>query len=106
MLNTIFAQTKSEIDDFINNPIQVVKGYTFDTYDTIKRCHLYRNSQFEDNSLYCGREKIFYNIVNNPCDTETRYYNFDTKDIRLISGDFKSDLASFLITKENKYWFK
>jgi hypothetical protein len=106
MYNNIFAQTRAEIDDYINNPINIVQGYSFNTYQTIKRCHLYRNSQFEDSNLYNGREKIFYNIVNNPCDTETRYYNFDTKDIRLVAGDFESDLASFLITKENKLWLK
>ena len=40
----IFAQTRQEVYDFVNNDIKIVDGYSFNQYQTIKKCHLYYNS--------------------------------------------------------------
>lgn len=96
----IFNQTRSEIDDFLYNQIEVVPGYLFSQYDTIKRAHLYLNSQFEDNSLYNGREKIFYNISTPRKDTVVRFLDIDQKDIRMYDLDPKSTMATALLQKE------
>lgn len=96
----IFNQIRSEIDDFLYNDIEVVPGYEFNQYETIKRAHLYLNSQFQDNSLYNGREKIFYNISTPRKDTVVRFLDIDTKDIKIYDLDPKSTMATSLLQKE------
>jgi hypothetical protein len=96
----IFNQVRSEIDDFLYNDIEVVPGYNFNQYETIKRAHLYLNSQFQDSSLYNGREKIFYNISTPRKDTVVRFLDIDTKDIKIHDLDPKSTMATSLLQKE------
>lgn len=102
----IFETIKSEIDNFIDNPIEVVSGYTFDQYNTIKRNHLYYNSQFEDNSLILNREKIFDNIVTYGCEIEATLLDFDTKDSKLLALSPASTEEEFLLGKELEYYLK
>jgi len=97
---------RSEINDFLYQPIEVVPGYLFNQYDTIKRCHLYLNSRFEDSSFYQNREKIFYNIVKYRRDIAAKFLNIDTKDIRLWDMNSKSKWGTFLLEKELKLWMK
>ncbi len=108
-LNTdsIFGTVRSEIDDFIYNPIEVVPGYVFNQYDTIRRCHLYLNSRFWDsNTTYMNREKIFFNVVKYRRDIAAKFLNIDTKDIRLWELNPKSKWSTFLFEKELRLWMK
>jgi len=83
--SNILAIVRGEINDFMYNSIEIVPGYTFNQYDTIKRCHLYINSRFEDNSMYQGREKMFDNKIKPKRDRVAAFLNIDTKDIKVIS---------------------
>lgn len=103
---SIYGQIRSEVSDFVNNDIEVVSGYTFNTYQTIKRCHLYYNSMFESNTNTDDREKIFYNIVKYRAKVASRMLNIDTKDIRLFPMNPNSKLSTFLLEKELKQWLK
>lgn len=104
---SIFAQIRTEVYDFINNYINIVDGYSFNQYQTIKKCHLYYNSRFISGELDSnGRKKIFFNVVKSPCKVASRFLNFDTKDIRLISNTKDSEMATFLLEKELKNWMK
>ena len=47
------------------NFIEVVEGYIFSSYWTIRRCHLYFNSQMQNKMDYQNRERIFFNISKN-----------------------------------------
>lgn len=103
----IFAQTRQEVYDFINNNIKIVDGYSFNQYQTIKKCHLYYNSRFVTGDLDSnGRKKIFLNVVKAPCKVSSRFLNFDTKNIRLISNTRNSEMATFLLEYELKNWMK
>lgn len=106
MNTTIFSQIRKEQDDFMNNYISVVSGYSFNQYNTIKRIHLYLNSKYEDGTTYMGREKLFFNIVLPPCEVATRMLNLDTKNIKLWPLSPKSNFSSWLLEKELKYWLK
>ncbi len=103
---TIHGIIRREIDDYINNQIEVVPGYMFSQYQTIKRIHLYTNSKFEDNVKYHNREKIFFNIVNYRRDTVMKSLDIDTKDIKLIPLNEFSKLKTFLMQKEFQLWMK
>ena len=104
---SIFAQIRQEVYDFVNNYINIVDGYSFNQYQTIKKCHLYYNSRFISGELDSnGRKKIFFNVVKSPCKVASRFLNFDTKDIRLISNTKDSEMATFLLEKELKNWMK
>ncbi len=103
----IFAQTRQEVYDFVNNDIKIVDGYSFNQYQTIKKCHLYYNSRFVTGDLDSnGRKKIFLNVVKAPCKVGSRFLNFDTKNIRLISNTRNSEMATFLLEHELKNWMK
>lgn len=104
---SIFAQIRQEVYDFVNNYINIVDGYSFNQYQTIKKAHLYYNSRFVSGELDSnGRKKIFFNVVKAPCKVAARFLNFNTKDIRLISSDADSEMPTFLLEKELKEWMK
>lgn len=104
--DNIFSTIRSEIDDFIYNSIEVVPGYLFNQYDTIRRCHLYLNSKFLDSANYQNKEKIFYNINKYRRDIAAKFLNIDTKDIRLWEMNPKSKWSTFIFEKELKLWMK
>jgi hypothetical protein len=106
MNDNIFSQIRKENRDFYDNYIQIVPGYTFNQYETIKRIHLYLSSKFENGGQYLGRDLIFYNIVSAPCEVAMRMLNVDTKHIRLWPMNPKSYFSTFLLEKELKQWLK
>lgn len=105
-MKDIHEQIQTEIKNFTDNPIEIVPGYQFNQYQTIKRNHLYYNSQFEDQSLYNNREKIFDNIVSFRCEIASTLLDFDTKDSRLIGLNPKSEAAEFFLNKELELYMK
>lgn len=105
-MESIHQQIRQERRDFTDNRITIVEGYDFNQYETIKRAHLYLNSQYEDHSLYQGREKIFYNICKHRRDAAARFLNLDTKDVRLWPTNAKSRISTLLLEKELHLWMK
>lgn len=105
MDKNIFSQIRVEADDFFNGFISV-NGYNFNQYQTIKKCALYNDSKFEDDTPYLGRKKQFFNIVNPPCEVATKMLNVDTKNIKLFPTNPKSYWSTYLLEKELKYWLK
>lgn len=103
---TIHEQIAQEWWGFLNEKPEVVPGYTFSQYDTIKRIHLYLNSQFENQTLFNGRRKLFFNISKYRCEVATRMLNFDTKDLRLVAENFESSMPAYLLSKEFQLWLK
>lgn len=106
MEHNIFAQIRQEQKDFYEQHVIVAEGYSFNQYETLKRVILYLNSKFEDSSLYNGREKLFFNIVNYPCEVAETALNIDTKNIRLLPDQPKSWFSTLLLEKELKQWLK
>ena len=103
---SIFGTVRQEINDFVNNYIEVVPGFNFNQYETIKRCHLYLNSRYYDQSLYSGREKIFFNVSKFRKDAAVKMIDIDTKDIRIFPANAKSEWSTFFFEKELKLWMK
>ena len=106
MLDNIFAQIRQENKDFYDSYIQIVTGYSFNQYQTLKRIHLYHNSKFENGGTYLNRDLIFFNVVNPPCEVAMRMLNIDTKHIRLWPTNPKSYFSTLLLEKELKLWLK
>lgn len=106
MVKDIYQTITQEIEDFINNPVEIVDGHSFNQYETIKRNHLYYNSLFEDNSDYNGRDKIFDNIVSYGCIIESTLLDFDTKDSKLVALNPSSKEAEFFLDKELELYLK
>lgn len=104
--NNIFSQIRKENDDFFHQYIQIVTGYSYNQYATLKRIHLYLNSKFEGGDLYLGREKLFFNVCVPACEVAAKMLNVDTKDIRLLPQNAKSYFSSYLLEKELKQWLK
>lgn len=95
-------QIRNEIDDFLYRDIDIVEGYSFNQYDTIKRVHLYMNDQFETG----GDDRIFHNIVKYRREAIARFLDIDTKDIRLLPTNPKSYYSTLFLEQELKHWLK
>jgi hypothetical protein len=93
---------RTEIDDFIYRDVDIVEGYSFNQYDTIKRIHLYMNDQFES----AGDDKIFHNIVKYRREAIARFLDIDSKDIRLLPTNPKSYYSTLFLEQELKHWLK
>jgi hypothetical protein len=102
----IFSQIRKEKSDFFDQYIQIVPGYSFNQYETLKRIYLYLNSKFEGSSTYLNRKKLFFNVVVPACEIATKMLNVDTKDIRLIPLNARTHFATYLLEKELKHWLK
>jgi hypothetical protein len=104
---TVFAQIRKENEYFMYNYIAPVPGYGFNQYQTIKRIYLYLHNKYENGIFYLGREKIFFNVVNPPCEVATKFMNVDTKNIRLLPINTpKNYFPVMLLEKELKVWLK
>ena len=102
----IYQIIRGEVDNYIFNFIEVVEGYIFSSYWTIRRCHLYFNSQMQNKMDYQGRERLFFNISKPVCLVASRLLSIDTKDIKLLPMNPSSDFETFLLEKELKLWLK
>lgn len=105
-MESIFSQIRKESNDFYDNYVSIVPGYSFNQNETLKTIHLYLNSKYEDSSQYLGRDKLFYNVVQSPCEVAMRMLNIDTKNIRLLPLNPKSYFSTYLLEKELKQWLK
>jgi len=104
--NNIFSQIRQENQNFFDDYISIVPGYSFNQYYTLKRINLYLNSKYESSSLYLNREKLFFNVVVPACEVATKMLDVDTNDIRLLPQNPKSYFSSYLLEKELKQWLK
>lgn len=108
--DNIFVAIRQEIDDFLHNHIQIVEGYTFNQYDTIRKIHLYYNSHFTDGDYEVinnvTRKKFFYNISKWRCDVASKMIDIDVKDFMLIPNNYETELNVYLLEKELKRWLK
>lgn len=106
----IFKTIREERDDFLNNEIEVVPGYNFSQYETVKKIHLYYNSQYVNGNYDVingvQRKKIFHNISNWRCEVATKMIDLDVKDFTLVSNNPEQDLNVYLLEKELKVWLK
>lgn len=106
----IFSQIRDERADFLNNEIEVVPGYNFSQYNTLKKCHLYYNSQYEKGNYEevngVLRKKVFHNLSRWRCEVASKMIDMDIKDFILVSNKPDTDWNVFLLEKELKVWLK
>lgn len=109
-MDNIFRQIREERQDFLQNEIEVVPGYNFSQYNTIKKIHLYSNGHYEkgDYEEVNGilRKKIFHQMSTWRCEVATKMIDMDIKDFVLVSNNPETDWHVFLLEKELKVWFK
>jgi hypothetical protein len=103
---SIYAQIRYEVDQYLYNFISPVPGYAFNTYQTIKRVFLYLSNRYENGSFYLGREKLFFNIITPPVEVATKMLSIDPKNIKLIPTNPESYFPTYLLEKELKQWLK
>jgi len=106
----IFKQIREERQDFLQNEIEVVPGYNFSQYNTIKKIHLYFNSHYEkgDYEEVNGvlRKKVFHNLSTWRCEVATKMIDMDVKDFILVSNNPETDWNVYILEKELKAWLK
>ncbi len=106
----IFKQIRDERQDFLQNDIEIVPGYNFNQYNTIKKVHLYFNSQYEKGNYEdvngVMRKKVFHNLSTWRCEIATKMIDMDVKDFILVSNKQDTDWNVFILEKELKVWLK
>lgn len=103
---TIYAQIRYEVDQFLYNFISPVPGYAFNQYQTLKRIFLYLSNRYENGSLYLGREKLFFNIITPPVEVASKMLSIDPKNIKLVPTNPESYFPTYLLEKELRQWLK
>lgn len=107
MEGTLLKQINLEKQDFDNNEITIVSGYTFNQKRTIERIYRLLNSKYEGGDVDSdGDKKYFYNIVINPCRVTTKMIDFDTKDIKVHTASGGNQLTTWFYEKDLKLWMK
>lgn len=109
-MENIFQQVRDERQDFLNNEIEVVPGYNFSQYNTLKKVHLYFNGYYEkgnyENVNGVLRKKVFHNLSNWRCEVATKMIDMDVKDFLLVSNNEETDWNVYILEKELKVWLK
>lgn len=110
MMKNIFDTIRAERQDFLNNEIEVVPGYNFSQYNTIKKIHLYYNSQYSGSNYEevngVMKKKFFHNLSTWRCELATKMIDLDIKDFTLVSTNIDTDFNTFLLERELKVWLK
>src|SRR3990167_10131572 len=86
-----------------SKPVTIIKGYDWSMKDHIRRCFLYKHSQFEE-ANEDRKLRPFKNIVKGILDVRYRTEGFDVKDIELYVNDSKNYYKSFLVKKFHEDW--
>lgn len=109
-MKNIFQQIRDERQDFLQNEIEVVPGYNFSQYNTLKKAHLYYTGNYEKgNYEEIGgilRKKVFHQLSTWRCEVATKMIDMDIKDFILVSNDANTDWNVFILEKELKVWLK
>lgn len=109
-MKDIFKQIRDERQDFLQNEIEVVPGYNFSQYNTLKKVHLYFTSNYEKgNYEEIGgilRKKVFHNLSTWRCEVATKMIDMDIKDFILVSNNADTDWNVYILEKELKVWLK
>lgn len=109
-MENIFRQIRDERQDFLQNEVEVVPGYNFSQYATLKKEHLYYNGHYEkgDYEEVNGvlRKKVFHQMSTWRCDVATKMIDMDIKDFILVSKNPDTDWNVYLLEKELKVWLK
>lgn len=107
---TIFDAIRQERQDFLYSQIEIVPGYTFNQYETIKKIHKYYNSHYNEGDYETingvTRKKVFWNIGRRRATIASKQIDIDTKDFLLISEDQATEWNVLLLSKELKAWMK
>jgi hypothetical protein len=109
-MKDIFKQIRDERQDFLQNEIEVVPGYNFSQYNTLKKVHLYFTNNYEKgNYEEIGgilRKKVFHNLSTWRCEVATKMIDMDVKDFILVSNNADTDWNVYILEKELKVWLK
>jgi hypothetical protein len=109
MAQSIYEFVRQARDDYYSQRIEVVPGYEFSQYETLRTIELYDNSQFlSGNKDSLGREKGFFNITKFRRNVATRATDLDTKDVHPEStrATQKGYIQSFVLSLKNRNWMK
>lgn len=103
----IVEYVKKRIDDFEQETIEIVPGYRFNQRKLLNQIELYFNSKYETGEFDSqGFKKFFYNIVQFPCDVESKATDIDTKDYIFIPEEDSSGIDTWILKKEFTDWIK
>jgi len=106
-MTDVFSILKKAKHEYKDQTIEVVEGYEFSQYETLRKADLYVNSIFTSGRKDgLGRDKPFYNISKHRLNVAIRATDLDTKDVQIKASRKADYWKSFALTLKNKEWMK
>lgn len=101
---SVYDQIKHEMDTFLNSNTEIIPGFEFNQYDTVRKITLYDNSLFESGGTYQAgnkkKQRAFHNVSSFRRETASKMIDLDTANIKLLSEDENSDFGVYLMEKQ------
>ena len=103
----LFKMINSELEEYRNQRIQIVRSLWFSQFHTINRIYYYYNSQFLTGGIdEDADKKYFFNICRNPVKVTTKAIDFDTKNISIQTASGGTTERTWYFEKDLKFWMK
>jgi hypothetical protein len=102
----IFALVDELEREFLDKPAKIVDNYYFDQFKTLKKIHMYYNSQFVSGKNDKQGEKYFFNIVKSRVKNATKNIDLDTKDINVRTTKGQDKIKTMLYRRDIVRWMK
>ena len=99
--NDLVFQKVSEYErEFVDFPVTIAGNYTFSQIETIKKAHLYYNSQFESGPSDKLGKKLFANILKPKVKNAQKNIDLDSKDIATKSKNGNYVYKAWFLRRE------
>ena len=103
----IYRIIENEIRGYETGQVQIVPGYRFSQYETIKRIMMFSNKKYTSGNIDSqGNYKYWYDVIGPRVDDEVKNIDFDTKDITLYSDSIKDTTGIFIADLALKEFLK
>lgn len=98
---------REAVENFMDEPIEIVKGLTFKQYDLLTTMHYYLQSRFETGDEdENGNIRYFHNIITHRNAHATKNIDLDTKDVMVTADSEDGWWFSFLLRNEIQLWMR
>ena len=105
-MSEVINNARTFKENFLQTPVFVSKGYSFNQKKLIEFIEKYYNSQFLTGDKDDDGFRFFYNIVKFPVRLAAKMVDLDTKDIRFVAEEGQSHVPVWCMNKELRAWMK
>lgn len=106
VVEDVYSTISAYEKDFLQKPVDIVPGYSFDQLATIKRINLYYASRFESGQSDEQGDKYFYNFIKPKVKNAGKNIDFGTKDIMFKTTDGRDRRQAWVFRRYVLEWMR